>query len=24
MEDVGEDIREEIHAYIDGLMVDKK
>ena len=24
MEDVGEDIREEIHAYIDGLMADKK
>jgi AcrR family transcriptional regulator len=24
MEDVGEDIREEIHAYIDDLMVDKK
>jgi AcrR family transcriptional regulator len=24
MEDIGEDIREEIHAYIDGLMVDKK
>jgi AcrR family transcriptional regulator len=24
MEDVGEDIREEIHAYIDGLMVDKE
>jgi AcrR family transcriptional regulator len=24
MEDVGEDIREEIYAYIDDLMVDKK
>jgi len=24
MEDVGEDIREEIYAYIDGLMVDKR